>query len=136
VSLIESSWGGRNGGYTLGKLAKLLGKTALVGEAIADAFNMANGFLPVMLLPGPPPTKLLFPLVLVELLIPFVAPIGLFTYYSGELIFKASDLNCSMLYNTSLILSLGTWFNIFIQVLIVENSLLFGFDFTMFLIIF
>ena len=46
-----SSWlsGSKNGGDTLGKLVKLLGKTADPLEAIADAFRIANGFLPVKL---------------------------------------------------------------------------------------
>ena len=33
----------------MGKLVKLLGKTAVLVEAMADAFRMANGFLPVRL---------------------------------------------------------------------------------------
>ena len=39
--------GSKKGGDTLGKLAKLFGKTAVAGEAIAEAFRIANGFLPV-----------------------------------------------------------------------------------------
>lgn len=31
----------------MGKLAKLFGKTAVTGEAIAEAFKIANGFFPV-----------------------------------------------------------------------------------------
>ena len=45
---------------------KLLGKVALVGDAIADALRIANGFLPVIEEPLPyPATKLEVPLVLV-----------------------------------------------------------------------
>jgi len=42
--------GGRNGGETLGRFAKLFGKTVDYGEAIAEAFKMAKGFFPVRLL--------------------------------------------------------------------------------------
>lgn len=71
--LTESSNGGKNGGYTLGKLAKLLGKVALVGEAIADAFRIVKGFLPVTELPpAPEDTRLVLPLVLVELVMPIL----------------------------------------------------------------
>lgn len=40
--------GSKKGGETLGKLAKLLGKMALLFEAIAEAFKIAKGFLPVI----------------------------------------------------------------------------------------
>lgn len=39
--------GPRKGGVALGKFVKLLGKDAGVIEAIADAFKIVNGFLPV-----------------------------------------------------------------------------------------
>ena len=51
VFFLSSSRGGRKGGNTLGKLVKLFGKTAEVGLAIAEAFNMANGFFPVIEFP-------------------------------------------------------------------------------------
>lgn len=56
----------------MGRLVKLLGNLAVLVLAIADAFSIANGFLPVKELPEPlyPPTRLLVPLVLVELVIP------------------------------------------------------------------
>jgi len=54
---------GRNGGDTFGKFVKLFGNIAFWVAAIADAFRMANGFLPVRVvpLPVPVPTKLLVP---------------------------------------------------------------------------
>jgi hypothetical protein len=42
-----SSTGGKKGGTTFGKLVKLFGKVVFVVLAMADAFNMANGFFPV-----------------------------------------------------------------------------------------
>lgn len=46
-------------------------------EAIADAFKIAKGFLPVIEFPaeGPPDTRLLVPLVLVVLEIPPFGPV-------------------------------------------------------------
>jgi len=44
--LPDSSWP-KNGGVTLGRFVKLLGNTALDILAIADAFKIENGFLPV-----------------------------------------------------------------------------------------
>ena len=38
----------RNGGETLGRFVKLLGNTHVAGSAIAEAFRIAKGFLPVM----------------------------------------------------------------------------------------
>jgi hypothetical protein len=52
-----------------------LGNLAVDVEAIAEAFNIAKGFFPVMLFPAlPGPTRLLVPLVLVVLEIPGFAP--------------------------------------------------------------
>lgn len=57
-----SSSSGKNGGDTLGRFVKLFGNTAFWVAAIAEAFNIANGFLPVKVeLPDPVPTKLLVP---------------------------------------------------------------------------
>jgi hypothetical protein len=95
LNFLPSSNGGKNGGYTLGKLVKLLGKTAPpVGDAIADAFNIANGFFPVKELPYPP-TKLLVPLVLVELDIPLVPFSGILPFISVK--FTESARYCSIL---------------------------------------
>ena len=47
MSFYSSVIGSRKGGETFGKLAKLFGKTAVAGEAMADALRIANGFLPV-----------------------------------------------------------------------------------------
>ena len=41
--------GSKNGGDTFGRFVKLFGNTADPVDAIADAFRMANGFLPVKL---------------------------------------------------------------------------------------
>lgn len=76
--LASPSRAGRNGGYTLGRLVKLFGNLAVVVLAIADALRIANGFLPVnefppWPLPEPPDTRLLVPLVLVELVMPLEA---------------------------------------------------------------
>ena len=49
VSVSLESSGSRNGGDTLGKLVKLLGKTAEEVDAMAEAFRMAKGFFPVRL---------------------------------------------------------------------------------------
>jgi hypothetical protein len=50
----------RNGGETFGKFVKLLGKTAELVDAIADAFRMAKGFFPVRLVwPWLPPVSIL-----------------------------------------------------------------------------
>ena len=49
VGATEGSSGSRKGGWTFGKLVKLLGKTAEEVEAMAEALRMANGFLPVKL---------------------------------------------------------------------------------------
>ena len=52
----------------MGKLAKLFGKTAVAGEAIADAFRIANGFLPVSeVYPWFPPDSILLAPALVLL---------------------------------------------------------------------
>jgi hypothetical protein len=104
-------------------LAKLLGKVALVGEAIADALRIAKGFLPVIELPL---TRLLVPLVLVELEMPLLALGLVVADYSGSLIDKASALNYSTLYSTSLILSFGTCCRTLIQVFMIVNILLLG----------
>ena len=71
---------------------------------MAEAFRIAKGFLPVNELPLPLLTKLLLPLVLVELEIPFVFKAGGLT--SGTM---ASALKDSILYRISLIFSLGTF---------------------------
>ena len=39
--------GSKKGGVTFGKFAKLFGKTAVAGDAIAEAFRIAKGFFPV-----------------------------------------------------------------------------------------
>jgi hypothetical protein len=53
---------GRNGGTTFGRFVKLFGNTAFYVAAIADAFRIANGFLPVNVeFPFPVPTKLFVP---------------------------------------------------------------------------
>ena len=127
VLLSSPSRGGKNGGKTLGKFVKLLGKTAEVGEAIAEALRMAKGFLPVTELPWdypPPPTRLEVPLVLVLSEIPFlVALVSLLAdlgFISGR--FKASSLNYSMLYRVSLILSSCIAWILFNHSFIVVNS--------------
>ena len=54
--------GGKNGGETFGRFVKLFGKTAFCVAAIAEAFKIANGFLPVRVEdPDPEPTRLLVP---------------------------------------------------------------------------
>ena len=60
----------------MGRFWKLLGNLAVDVEAIADAFKIAKGFLPVIELPaaGPPETRLLVPLVLVVLEMPPLGP--------------------------------------------------------------
>lgn len=40
-------FGSKNGGCTFGRFVKLFGKVAEDTEAIAEAFKIANGFLPV-----------------------------------------------------------------------------------------
>ena len=56
------SRGGKNGGLTFGRFVKLFGKIACWLDAIADAFKMANGFLPVKVeLPEPDPMRLFVP---------------------------------------------------------------------------
>ena len=47
LSFSSSPSGFRNGGETFGKFAKLFGKTAVAGDAIAEALRMAKGFFPV-----------------------------------------------------------------------------------------
>ena len=49
VVLSVGSSASKKGGCTFGKLVKLLGKTAVLVEAIEDALRMANGFFPVKL---------------------------------------------------------------------------------------
>lgn len=70
------SKGGRKGGVTLGRLAKLFGNLAVLVLAMAEALRMAKGFLPVreLFCPLPPDTRLLVPLVLVVLEMPRLGP--------------------------------------------------------------
>ena len=51
VVFSSPSRGSKNGGVTLGRFVKLLGNFAVLVLAIADAFKIANGFLPVKELP-------------------------------------------------------------------------------------
>ena len=67
--LASPSSGGKNGGVHFGKFVKLFGNLAVLVEAIADAFRIANGFLPVSELA--PAIRLLVPLVFVLELIAF-----------------------------------------------------------------
>lgn len=74
--MASPSSGGKKGGVAFGRLVKLFGNLAVLVLAIAEAFNIAKGFLPVKELPDPPLpcpplTKLLVPLVFVVLEIPF-----------------------------------------------------------------
>ena len=85
----------------------------MAGDAIADGFKIANGFLPVIVFPPPEPTRLLVPDDLsVSFMILFAAPVDEllepFFLFSISGSMRASDLNCSMLKRTSLILSLVT----------------------------
>lgn len=62
MSLSNPYNGGKKGGETFGRFVKLFGNTAFYDAAIADAFNIANGFFPVKVeLPLPDPTKLFVP---------------------------------------------------------------------------
>lgn len=74
LCLASPSSAGRKGGDTFGRFVKLFGNLAMLVLAMADAFSMAKGFFPVRELPEllpPPLTKLLVPLVLVVLEMPF-----------------------------------------------------------------
>jgi hypothetical protein len=75
--LASPSRAGKNGGLTFGRFWKLFGNFAVEVEAIADAFKIAKGFLPVIEFPaeGPPETRLLVPLVLVVLEMPPLGPV-------------------------------------------------------------
>ena len=113
LALASPSKAGKNGGVHFGKLVKLLGNLAVLVEAIADAFRIAKGFLPVR--EFAPATKLLDPLVLVFELIAldYIAdnfPLGFSDSFGlVSVILTASYLNYSILYNTSLSLSFGTF---------------------------
>lgn len=58
---------------TLGRLVKLLGNLAVEVLAMAEAFRIANGFLPVREFPPEPLTRFVVPEVLVELDMPLAA---------------------------------------------------------------
>ena len=77
---------GRNGGDTFGKFVKLFGKIAFWVAAIADAFRMAKGFLPVRVvpLPVPVPTRLLVPEDLSVSFIIFLAMLDDWDYLEGS----------------------------------------------------
>ena len=65
----------------MGRFWKLLGNLAVRVLAMAEAFRMAKGSFPVMEFPLPEPlTKLLVPLVLVVLEIPFYPGLLLFEF--------------------------------------------------------
>ena len=50
---VSRSTGSKNGGETFGRFVKLFGNTHVAGSAIAEAFKIAKGFLPVI--DEPPP---------------------------------------------------------------------------------